>query len=385
MARSATSPKHALDTVLPRLGSVLEALYAEGQRRKPGVIPYPRLMQEMPGDTDAQEAILMGALAVLRGMGLICVDAHGNVSGISRYAYYALGSLSRFLSASVPVADKPMDKREQDYLLSLTKALESMRVEKAQVNEQPLHSRRIVNVLIKSRQIRDWRVQDVYLHVYHPEWKQYHLVGLSHKDDSKTDEEIAGLALKLQVGLMPDQYSLDPAFNPREIKLKRISATSGALTEYTFRLMAVKRIRVKLRLRKLISEKKFDRDWFRWFTWEEIKQRESEQGEAIMFSTPLVMEEVDPDSIPFSAPGADDVRRDVRIGREFGNRFSYEPLIGLAVALVLVTLLKLLPHVFSWLGRPSTVLTNLASIAEILGVVITLGGILAGRVRKSWK
>ena len=311
MVVDANSPKHSLDTVLPRLGSVLEALYEEGQRRKPGAISYRRLMQEMPGDPDTQEAMLVGALAILRGMGLICIDAHGKVSGISRYAYYALGSLSRFLSVSVPAADKPMDKREQDYLVSLTTALESMRGERAQVNEEPLHSRRIVNVLIKSRQVRHWRAQDVYLHVYHPQWKQYHLVGLSHKDDSKADEQIAELALKLQVGLMPDQYNLDPAFDPREIKLKRISATSGALTEYTLRPMAVKEIKVKLRLQKLIEEKKFDKDWFRWFTWEEIKNRESEQGEPIMFSTPIVMEQVDLNSVPISVPVADYVRPSV--------------------------------------------------------------------------
>lgn len=311
MVVGANSPKHSLDTVLPGLGSVLEALYEEGQRRKPGAISCRRLMQGMPGDPDTQEAMLVGALAILRGVGLICVDAHGNINGISSYAYYALGSLGKFLNASVPAADKPVDQREKYYLVSLTKALESARVENAMVDNEPLHFRRIVNLLVKSGQVRHWKAQDVYLHVYHPQWKQYHLVGLSHKDDSEADEEIARLALELQLGLMPDQYSLDRTFNPPEITLRRISATSGALTEYRLRLMAVKEIKVKLRLQKLIEEKKFDKDWFRWFTWEEIKNRESEQGEPIMFSTPIVMEQVDLNSVPISVPVADYVRPSV--------------------------------------------------------------------------
>jgi len=209
------------------------------------------------------------------------------------------------------------------------------------------------------------------MHVYHPEWKRYHLVGLSHKDDSKTDEEIAELALKLQVGLMPDQYNLDPVFSPPEIKLKRISATSGALTEYTFRLMAVKEIRVKLRLRKLVNEGKFDRDWFRWFTWEEIKQRESDHGEPIMFSTPPVMEKVDLDSVLLSAPGADDVRRDVRIGTELGNRFSRLQLVGYLFVIVTSYLLIFQSsRMVGWLSTPNQVLENLALIAKIAGVML---------------
>jgi len=305
MVVDANSLKHSLHIVLPKLGLVLKSLFEEGQKKRPDAIPYRRLLQEMPGDPDTQEAMLVGALAILRGMGLIQIDAHGSVSGISRYAYYMLGSLSKFLSASVPAADKPVDEREQDYLVSLTKALESARVENAKVDNEPLHLRRIVNVLIKSRQVRHWKVQDVYVHVYHPQWKQYHLVGLGHKDDSEADEEIARLALELQVGLMPDQYSLDRTFNPPEITLRRISATSGALTEYRLRLMAVKKVEVKLRLRKLINENKFNRDWFRWFSWEEIKNRESEQGEPIMFSTPIVMEQVDLNSVPISVRIAD--------------------------------------------------------------------------------
>jgi len=390
MTSGAGSPKYSLDIVLPKLSSVLRALFEEGQKRKPGAIAYQRLMQEMPGDTDVQEAMLVGALAILHGMGLIQIDARGSVSGISRYAYYMLGSLSKFLSASVPAADKPVGEREQDYLVSLTKALESARVENAQVDDEPLHFRRIVNVLVKSRQVRHWTVQDVYLHVYHPQWKQYHLVGLSHKDDSKTDEEIAQLALRRQVGLMPDQYTLDPVFNPPEITIKDISATSGALTKYTLRLMAVKEIRVKLELQKLlqklIEEEGVSRDWFRWFTWEEIKNRESKQGEPIMFSTPLVIEQVALSSVPISAPHADDARRPAGILNELSCRFTREQILALAGALLILALLQFLSRAGILLNRSNPMLDNLANIAQVATAILALGsaaGAFIAFLRKS--
>jgi hypothetical protein len=378
------TPRYSLDTVLLKLGSVLQAFFEEGERGKqPIAIPYLKLLKDLPGDSDVQEAMPMGAFAILRGMGLIQMDSQGRVRVTSRHACYALGSLSKFLKATASAVDEHAYKdKERAYLVSLTKALESVREEKAQVSHEPLHARRIVNVLIKSRQVRHWRTQDVYLHVYHPQWKAYHLVGLSHKDGSKTDEEIAHLALQKQVSLMPDQYTLDPIFNPPGITARRISATSGALTEYTYRLLAVKEIRVKLKLRKLVEDKKFDRDWFRWFTWEEIKQRESDQGEPIMFSTPLVLEAVDRSAIPLSAPNADDMRAGVHIVREFGNRFTYKQLVALATALVVLLLLQFVPYVLSWLGRPDPRLDNLSNIAQIIGTLIALAGVVAAFLKR---
>lgn len=384
----ANSLEYSLDPVLPRLGSVLKTLFGEERKKKPGAIPCQRLLQEMPGDPDTQKATLVGALAILRGMGLICVDAHGRVKGISRHARFALGSLGEFLNASVPAADERVDNRERTYLISLTKALESARVEKAQVDKEPLHSRRIVNVLIKGRQIRHWKSQDVYLHVYHPQWKQYHLVGFSHKDDSKTDQEIAQLALQQQVGLMPHQYTLDPVFNPPEETIRRISATSGALTEYTYRLMAVKEIRVKeLRLQRSIEKEKLDQNRFRWFTWEEIKREESEQGEPIMFSTPIIMGKVDLSSIPISVPRADDVRRPVGVFNELSYRFTRQQLLAFAGIPFTLSLIWFSPHIFALLDCSSPLLDNLANIAEFGTAVISLGlavmGALVALFKKS--
>jgi hypothetical protein len=365
-------PKSFLGAVLPQLGSVLQCLFEEGGKDKKEAIPCQTLLQKASSITCLPESTLVGALAILYGMGLIDVNERGEVKVTSRHANFALGSLGKFLNASIPAVDGPVGDIERDYLVGLTQALESLRMEKPQVNDAPLHSRKIVNVLIKSRQTRRWKAQDVYLHVYHPQWKQYHLVGLSHKDDSKKDQEIAAIALKRQVGLMPDQYSLDPVFNPPEMKIKRISATSGAFTEYIYRLMVVKEVKISLKLHQLIEEKKFDRDWFRWFTWEEIRQGESYQGEPIMFSTPIILEGVDLGTIPLSAPKADDVRATVRIGKELGYRFTFKQMLAVTSLLVVLVLIQFLPLILSWLGRPNIGLTNLAGIAQITALLIVL-------------
>lgn len=382
MTQGANSPECSLDSILPKLGSVLQALFGEEQKKKPDAISYQRLLQEMPGDPDTQKATLMGALAILRGMGLVCIDAHGGVKGISRHARFALGSLGKFLSASVPAADERVGDKERDYLISLTKVLESARVENAQVDKGSLHSRRIVNVLVKSRQIRHWKAQDIYLHVYHPQWKEYHLVGLSHKDDSRSDEEITQMALQRQVGLMPDQYVLDPTFNPSEVTDRRISATSGALTEYTYALKAVKEVRIKLRLRELIEKGEFDPDWFRWFTWEEIKRRESKQGEPIMFSIATLMTQEELSAIPIRAANADDVRRSadsINVLSYLSRRVTKKQLLSLAgILLTLALLIQFVPRGVTALGHSHPLLDNLGNIADIVSGLLALGGALSG-------
>jgi len=383
MARSATSPKYSLPTVLPKVGSLLKALSQEGQKKPPCGIPYRRLLQELPGDADERGAMLAGVLAVLRGMGLIHIDRHGGVRCISRYACYVLGSLGKFLEASVPAAYEGVNAREQKYLSNLTRALESVRVENPQVDDQPIHSRRIVSVLVKSRQIRHWRAQDVYLHIYHLQWREYHLVGLSHKDGSKTDEQIAEMALRRKVRLMPDQYSLDTTFRIEGVTDTRISATSGALTKYTYCLMAVKRVQVKLQLKKLIEqEEEFGQDSFRWFTWEEMKSRQSEQREPIMLSPATLMTQEELAAIPIEAASADDVRYpvdDLNVLRYLSYRVTRRKLLFCTGFLfILALVIQLLYCEVASLGQGSLLLEILGNIADVLSFFLALGAALSG-------
>jgi hypothetical protein len=359
-----------------KIGSILEALY-QHRGRRPEALDFQDLERRAGPDGESMHAEIAGALIILRGLGLVEVDGTGQVRGITREACFALGSLSKFLLADVTATDEPTNGIERNYLVNLTKALETMRTESLSVDQEPLHRRRIVNVLIKGRQIRHWRLQSVYLHVYHNQWRQYHLVGLSHKDSSKEDEEIAKLALAQQVGLEDDQYELDAAFNPAEVTFTQISATSGALTEYTVKLMSIKKLRVRLELRKLMHEKKLDQQSFRWFTWEEIQRHASEHGEPIMPSTPEVMKGLDLDSIAAVALRSDDVRRPVSVSQELSSRFTKTQVAGLTVILLLLGSLQFIPGIGALLNQDNPMLDKLAHVAQILSFLIPSGIALA--------
>lgn len=372
--------KDAVEATIPRLGAVLHALYHAGKDKRSAPVLHQNLLQELTGDDDEKEAMLVGALAVLRSLGLVRVDSSGRVRDISRHACYAIGSLANFMVSALPVADETPNADEHRYLVQLTKGLEEMR--EAKIGGEPLHSRTIVNCLIKSRKTRTWKLQDTYLHVYHPDWREYHLVGLSHKDATKTDEEIACQALEQQVGLKPDQYELDLAFHPPEMINKRISATSGALTEYRYRLTAVKEIRIKLQLSALVKQNTLDKDWFRWFTWEEMKARQSEEGEPIMFGIPTAMEKSDLAAVPAGAVSADDLGGSgarVDVLHYLSRRISSGRLLIVAgISLVLLLLVQAVQNTIILLNQASPWLDNVSNIADVLSALFSFLALVTG-------
>ena len=89
--------------------------------------------------------------------------------------------------------------------------------------------------------------------------------------------------MEKQLGLKSDQYELDPVFNPKDLNIVQISRTSGALTKYTYALRVVKKIRIELKLKHWMEDGKFPKDWFRWFTWQEIK-REKARKASLLYS-----------------------------------------------------------------------------------------------------
>lgn len=370
------------------LGAVLDLLSAEGQKKNPAPLPLERLLQDIPDVAERQnESMLIGALTVLHSIGLISVDERGRVKISNRYAGFAVASLSEFIKSNVPAVKDPVDENEKRYLVDLTKSLESAREQKVgegqNISNAPLHSRRIVNVLIKSRQIRQWKMQDVFLHVYHNQWKQYHLVGWSKKNPEEVDEDIAKKALAQQVGLTTTQYDIDEVFNPAPIKLVLISATSGALTEYTYRLIGLKKIKTRLDLKKLIKtveekdggessvKPKYPDTWFRWFTWEEIQRRRSFQDEPIMESTSHILERVH-DSYLVNAPKADDIRKVKRIMTELGNRFTMSDVVVLLGMVAVILAFALLPQIVASLGNQIPALDNIAKISSIVGTIVAI-------------
>ena len=123
---------------------------------------------------DDRIATWSGALFLLQAVGLVDRGADERFVVRSRFARLALASIIRMLNQGHSILKDVREADASEYLVSLTSALEQGRVAGAGSLERvdPIHQRRIVNVLLKGRQIRRGKRVDVYLHILHPEWRQ---------------------------------------------------------------------------------------------------------------------------------------------------------------------------------------------------------------------
>lgn len=286
----------------------------------------------LPAGRDIDEAsMLLGATALLHTLGLVGRGADNTFVTRARFARFAMASIIRMLGRGQSILKDVRDADASEYLISLTSALEKGRVAAAGSLERvdPVHERRIVNVLLKGRQIRRGRREEVYLHILHPEWRQYHLLGMSRSRDDISDEEIVTRIMSELLEVSPDRYSLDTTFNPPEILHKAISATTGAVTEYGVRLFRLRHLAGKL------AFPKNQRDRFRWFTWYEIQQGQGIQGEPIMTVTTKILNAAVADGTAINVNDSDDLRSTFRIRDEVLNRVSFGTLALIISLLVL--------------------------------------------------
>jgi len=346
------------------LGLAIQALYEKGKVRLPGEMHIDDLKSYISSGDETSEFILLGALSVLSTLGLVTIEPKGLVMVTSRHAHFALGSLSKFLTASMPAIDSPLSKHPTQSIVEFTRILETIREHTSGVDKTPLHSRRIVNLLIKGRQHRESGIEDVYLFVHRADWDEYHLVGYSRHSDDQDDEYVARLAMQEHLGLRPDQYELDALRKPDDVSLTLVSKPNGVRTEYTFCLRVVRWIKVPMN--------PSDSRRLRWFTWGEILRRTGQQDEVIMESTVPVMRSLgDLASIPVCVPLVDGVlaSEDLPVGADDGVQWQEVVLIGsiwLVACLLIFVPLTALP----WPSQPSALLTNLANLAKILGYVL---------------
>ena len=359
-----------INKITPNIGSILRGLFEAGKENMPGDQHIDELVKKLPSDVNHRNFILVGALAILRIIGLITIDNSGNVRVTSRLAHFAIGSLSRFFEESTPVFRSPStDGIEEKNLVDFTKALEFVRISKLNGDKDPLHARNIVNIIIKSKQIRRGKKKDVYLHVYHPKWNAYHLVGIGKKDTDKPDDELASLAMeKDQLLLLPHKYKLKP-WTTGSLQVTEISMSTGAITDYTYSIKIAKKISGGLPLRKWINERS---DWtnqrFKWFTLEEIEQLRSDGGDKIFFSTPAILKNIDLEEIPVSVDRVDDVR--IRLRDVILSKYTWLQLVLIPLGIILFVLATFYPEsiisFFLKIGVPNIYLQNVSAIIQII-------------------
>ena len=371
-------------TISPGLAEVLWQLHSCTEHRTPQPLHFGDLLEHIPADCGAQGHVLLGALAVLRTMGVVDVTID-SVKAVSEGSSFFLASLSKFLRESVPAISYARDTSTA--YRDLTKIYESARIygeHSDVVGQEPLACRHVVNVVIKSRMKRDWQYRDAYLHVYHPDWREYHLIGLGSDPDPQRsideDIRIAERALQKYLDLEPGQYALSAPRLGRDLACDRISETTGALAHYTFMPLALSSLQGRLRGDQHLRE---DRGPFRWFTRDEIDNGRSYYDEPIMWSTPYVMRAFQTEASRVAAVRAEEGRQRPSILRELGSRFSWRHVL-LALSIVFLAFLpQFLPWFVSRAAHPDPALENLANVAQIISSAVTLCGV-AGTILAAW-
>lgn len=383
MAAPAQSPEQDVLALSRSIGSALSSLPSMpgDLKRHPEPMPWSAL-SDLLDPASGEEGAVLGAFAILRAMNAVRVDK-GGVCPTSRYALFFMRSLGIFIERScVPVI--PAEEMQEDFR-SFTQVYERGRLDTPAIDHAPLHQRRIVNLIIKKRMIRDFRYQDVYLHVFHPKWEAYHLVGLSQHSPLEDDKVLIEKTMDRRFGLKPHDFEISTTFKPAELQLTEISCTTGALTEYTYQLYFVQSISPELAFHDLMKAGKGP---FRWFTLEEIERKKSDQGDEIMFSTPAIMRHIKEtgssvaNRLPLTRARAKDIRAPVNLQAELGKRLTLRRLFLLVILPVaLVIALQLVLLLWPQINTTAPVFANLASIATILGLVPALITALAAAMK----
>lgn len=383
MAAPAQSPEQDVLVLSRTIGSVLSSLpsVSGDLKRHPEPMPWSAL-SDLLGPASGEEKAVLGALAILRAMNAVRVDT-GSFCPTSRYALFFMRSLGIFLErSSVPVI--PRNAMEQNFR-SFADVYERGRLDTPAIDHAPLHQRRIVNLIIKKRMMRDFRYQAVYLHVYHPKWEAYHLVGLSQHSPQEDDKVLVKKTMDRRFGLNPHDFEISTTFKPAELRLTEISRTSGVFTEYTFQVYFVQSISPELAFDDLM---KAGRGPFRWFTLEEIERKKSDQGDVIMFSTPEIMRHIKEtgssaaNRLPQTRAKAKDIRAPVNLRAELGKRLTLRRLFLLVILpFALVIALQLVLLLWPQINTTAPAFANLASLATILGLVPALITALAAAMK----
>jgi len=315
-------------------------------------------------DAQLAEVALGCAFALLGSMLLVSEDAR-SVWIPCRNARHALSSLRKFLAAGSELA-RPTGTTATRYRVQITRALETFREASTSIDHQPIHERRVVNVLVKARMVRYWRKRDVFLHMYHPDWGMYHLIGLGVEEPAESDESVAQRALAEQLRLQAGQYSLGRTSAPPNQECAMISRASGALTRYVFQLFKAEDVKARIPPRD-------ESHRFRWFTWEEIQALRGEQGEWIMPSTLKIMSSLRLESIPYSAVRARDARARAGIRRELSMRFTVMQILCFTLMLAIGGLVIALPVVWpKHLEKVSQMCQIAGSLLALLGISFPL-------------
>jgi hypothetical protein len=360
------------------VGEALLFLYENGDEHNLGNLNIDEILDK---NSELTEDQLSGALSILFTLGLITLDQNGKLKITTKYAKFALGSILEFLCSSTIVAGKSeVDEDDREFMVAFTKALEKVR--KNKIDNKPVHERRIVNIIIKGKQIRNWKEEEVYLHVYHPKWNAYHLVGLGWKKEDNI-EQLIQKAMEIKLGLKPFQYEISPLIQPNPIEYIDVSGSHGAITKYIIYARVLNHLDIDVNkfLKIVVNDRlnKFNQTTFRWFTLKEIQRGRSDNNEVIMESTARVMKTINSTQIFTIKEPIDHLEPSQPLKEKFSNHINGQKgiryIIATVISLLILAFFLLNPNILKDINPG---FQNFANIIQILQGGITLIVIILG-------
>ena len=369
------------NSLSPLIGQILHQLYgATDKEGKPESVSLSKLVDSLANtEKEEREFVCRSIIALLNTMAIISINNDGGVKATSRPARFLLGSLSKFCQATaIPEIDTR--RVSEPVFRDLTEMYERARRNSSpdtEVDKEPLHKRRILNLIIKRRRTRNWREQDEYLFVYHDRWKAYHLIGLGQKH-GETEEELIAKTMRQRLQLTENDYEVEQTIRPEIFSLTEFSQTNGALTEYSYVVRYVKEIKTTLHLDRL-SRQGVGR--YRWFTLNEIKMKEGIRGEKILFSTDKVLEhlgryvkggikELEPTKV-----WVEDIPEPSLIER-LGSFFTVKQVSIIVLVILVVALIQTLVLLFPQLTQSIPILENLANLVTFIAAIPVLAAFI---------
>ena len=237
--------------------------------------------------TSSDQDLIKGAVSVLFSLGLLRAGKRGNLYISSKHSGFALKSLGQFMEANKQIAPDPINSGEdRAYVNSLTLLFEKARKQKfRKVN--PIHEVRVVNVIIKGIRNVGRETEDVFLHIFHKSWQQYHLAGIGQKETRESDLELAHRVMEEKLDIRSHQYHIVEGMKFDEIVFDGFSGSHGAITRYTVVGFALDSLEVDAskHIAELIDRYPSYSDYsFRWFSIDEMRKGISDNGEKIMES-----------------------------------------------------------------------------------------------------
>jgi hypothetical protein len=357
----------------PSLAKVLNIILSG----EPDRFPKRKKIDSIIAESGIEGDVVFALLALLAIFGFIEVGDDDDVIVATKYPDLAISALRKRLDLSIPIANNLRDSEKNKFYKEFTQNLENVRKE-LQGDNTPIHSRELVNLIIKGRQIRNWKYEDVYLHVFHSEWNEYHLVGLGERGEGSI-EALAHKAMKQRLNLEPFDYEIDPNINPPSIEYVSMSKSHGALTHYTINTRVIKSIKKDLNdhLQACINKHEdFSPSSFKWFTLKEVQQRAFDNI-TIMESTPRVLNGLTLPQIPVTVPKAR--RFQTRSLFEINFRSDLPNRVDLIKAIPYIFLIVFILLVFNNFSRILILinvqtywLDNLNSIFTIISVVLSM-------------